>query len=464
MQLNDLLEALAESPDNRVLRLRVAELQAQEGDAEAAEATLRAGLRERPMHEPFRLAMGRVFLATGRPAEALVLAESLTGRPDPGAPALDLLARAAAAAGDRPRAAAAYLRALDLDDELFDEGFAGSVGVQRRARPDEEDAGDEPFPFGDPEDSNGPGDPRIRLGGRGEDPAEGLRVEKPDAGFESVGGMAEVKAEVSMKIIEPLRHPELFAAYGKAVGGGLLLYGPPGCGKTHLARATAGEVDAAFLSVGVHDVLNMYLGESERNLHGIFEAARAHRPCVLFFDEVDALAASRSDLKASAGRHVINQFLAELDGVRKDAQGNDGLLILAATNTPWHLDDAFRRPGRFDRMVFVPPPDAPAAASILEIHLRGKPLGRKLDLAAVAKKCRGFSGADLKAVVDRAVDAKLRAAMKTGKPEPIATADLLKAAKGLRSTTRDWFATAKNHAVYANQSGHYDAVLEYLKG
>ncbi len=412
------------------------------------------------MHAAFKLAMGRVFLATERNAEALVIAESLTGRPDADAASLELLARASAAAGDKPRAAAAYLRAMDLDDGLFEEGFATSIGVGRRAKPEEPDEEDDdfdgPFPFDD--------DPRVRVGATPGDAAAELKMEKPDQGFESVGGMDDVKEEISMKIIEPLRHPELFKAYGKAVGGGLLLYGPPGCGKTHLARATAGEIDATFLAVGIHDVLNMYLGESERNLHGIFEAARASRPCVLFFDEVDALAASRSDLRSSAGRHVINQFLAELDGVKKNDQGNDGLLILAATNTPWHLDDAFRRPGRFDRMVFVPPPDAAAAAEVLRIHLEGKPLGKKLDLAGVAKKCKGFSGADLKAVVDRTVEAKLREAMKTGKPQPIVTADLLKAAKATQPTTKDWFATAKNHAVYANQSGHYDAVLAWMKG
>src|SRR5262249_52758454 len=152
--------------------------------------------------------------------------------------------------------------------------------------------------------------------------------------------------------------------------------------------------------VGIHDVLEMWIGQSERNLHAIFATAREHRPCVLFFDEVDALGASRGDMKHSAGRQTINQFLAELDGMQAD---NDGVLVLAATNAPWHMDSAFRRPGRFDRVIFVPPPDVEARAEILRLLLAGKPQ-QDVDTAAVAKKTDRFSGADLRAVVDRAVE------------------------------------------------------------
>jgi SpoVK/Ycf46/Vps4 family AAA+-type ATPase len=180
---------------------------------------------------------------------------------------------------------------------------------------------------------------------------------------------------------------------------------------------------------------------------------------VLFFDEVDALGASRSDLRQSSGRQLINQFLAELDGVNSD---NEGVLILAATNAPWHLDAAFRRPGRFDRILFVPPPDPPARAAILGILLRGKP-ARDIDVDQVAKKTDGFSGADLKAVVDAAVEQKLREALKAGGPQPLTTRDLLGAAAGVRPTTKEWFGTARNYALYANQGGLYDDIRKYLK-
>ena len=180
---------------------------------------------------------------------------------------------------------------------------------------------------------------------------------------------------------------------------------------------------------------------------------------VLFFDEVDALAADRNDLKRSAGRTLINQFLAEMDGVKTS---NEGVLILAATNAPWHLDSAFRRPGRFDRILFVPPPDGGARATILRILARGKP-AQDIDYDQLAKKTADFSGADLKALLDVAVEAKLRQAMRAGVPQPLTTRDLAAAAATLRPTTREWFATARNHALYSNQGGIYDDILAYLK-
>ena len=125
--------------------------------------------------------------------------------------------------------------------------------------------------------------------------------------------MEELKEQIRLKILHPLTHQELYRAYGKRPGGGILLYGPPGCGKTHLARATAGELGAGFISVGIDEVLQMYLGNSERNLHAVFEQARRTAPSVLFFDEVDALAGRRTGQHLGGIRTVINQFLAELD-------------------------------------------------------------------------------------------------------------------------------------------------------
>ncbi len=192
-------------------------------------------------------------------------------------------------------------------------------------------------------------------------------MEKPGLKFDDVGGMKRVKDEISLKIIQPLKNPDLYKAYGKKIGGGILLYGPPGCGKTFIAKATAGEIDARFINIGLHDILDMWVGNSEKNLHEIFELARKNAPCVLFFDEVDAIGASRSDLRQSAMRHVINQFLAELDGVQTN---NEGVLILAATNAPWSVDAAFRRPGRVVRIIFLVTPGAAARGAILGARLK----------------------------------------------------------------------------------------------
>lgn len=295
------------------------------------------------------------------------------------------------------------------------------------------------------------------FGGRANKPH--FFMEKPDMKFEDVGGMQKVKNEIAMKIIQPLKNPEMYKAFGKKAGGGILLYGPPGCGKTYLAKATAGEIEARFINIGLHDILDMWMGNSEKNLHAVFEQARENAPCVLFFDEVDALGASRSDLKQSSMRHVINQFLAEMDGVENS---NEGVLILAATNAPWSVDSAFRRPGRFDRVIFVAPPDAAGREEILRQHLKGRPVDN-VDIKAVAKVTEEYSGADLKALIEIAVEAKLEESLAKGKIENITTKDLLKAVKEHKATTTEWFSTARNYALYANESGLYDDILKYLK-
>ena len=284
-------------------------------------------------------------------------------------------------------------------------------------------------------------------------------MEKPSIKFEDVGGMKRVKEEISIKIIQPLQNPDLYKAFGKKIGGGILLYGPPGCGKTFIAKATAGEINAKFINIGLHDILDMWMGNSEKNLHGIFEMARQNTPCVLFFDEVDAMGASRSDMKQSGMRHVINQFLAEMDGVESN---NDGVLILAATNAPWSVDGAFRRPGRFDRIIFVEPPDEEAREEILKAILKDKP-ATDIETKKIAAAAKDYSGADLKAVVDIAVEEKLRESMSKGSLQPIKTKDLLNAVKQHRPTTLEWFSSARNYALYANEAGLYDDILKYLK-
>ena len=295
-------------------------------------------------------------------------------------------------------------------------------------------------------------------------PASLISGERSPITFADVGGLDELKEKIRLRVLYPLQRPELYAAFGKKVGGGLLLYGPPGCGKSWLARATAGEAKLHFVVVGIEDVLDMWLGQSEKKLHELFAAARAKAPAVLFFDEVDALGGRRSGLRHESYRTLVTQFLSELDGAGSGV--NAGVLVMGATNAPWDVDPAFRRPGRFGDVLFVPPPDLRARVEILKLKLTGKPQGegeRAIDVAEIARRTELYSGADLDHVVDSACEAALAASMQSGIVRPLLTADLLGAAARVKPTTREWFASARNFAKYSNQSGQYDDVLDYLK-
>lgn len=460
-----LREAVRLSPKNLPLRLAFADALLGASRTAEAETEYRAGLQLAAEHAGLKLGLARCFLAQGKNSHALVLCEDLTQRPDCPPRAFVLHARLLVGLGEIGPAVENYKRGVELDPTVADPDFANRLGIRDEPPEPDLDSDDEdadegpsdPFPVDD--DLDEVVDGKLRAAWQAPEEDSSLELERPKIQFSDVGGMDALKEEIRLKIIYPLTHADMYRAYGKSIGGGILLYGPPGCGKTHLARATAGEIKAGFISIGIHDVLDMWIGQSERRLHDLFERARRNRPCVLFFDEVDALGASRSDMKQSAGRHLINQFLSELDGVKSS---NDGLLILGATNAPWHLDSAFRRPGRFDRILFVPPPDASARAAILRLQMHGKP-AEDVDYDHVAKKTDGFSGADLKAVVDLAIDQKLREAMKSGVPTPLRTKDLVAAAGAHKSTTRDWFATARNYALYANEGGAYDDILKHLK-
>lgn len=282
---------------------------------------------------------------------------------------------------------------------------------------------------------------------------------EPRISLADVGGMEDVKKRLDTAFLAPLRNPEVAKMYGKSLNGGLMLYGPPGCGKTFIARALAGELGAKFMSVGLSDVLDMWLGESERKLHEIFETARRAAPTVLFFDEIDALGQKRSQQRHSAGRNIVNQLLAELDSVDSD---NKNLFVMSATNHPWDVDAALRRPGRFDRTVLVLPPDAPARASILEFHLRNKPLGQ-IDVSPIADATSHYSGADLAHLCESAVEIAMQASLASGDARPIENADLQQALADVKPSTRPWFESARNYAMFANEGGTYDDLLTYIK-
>lgn len=282
--------------------------------------------------------------------------------------------------------------------------------------------------------------------------------ERPKTTFEDIGGMVEIIERIRMNIIYPFKNPEVFKKFNKKPGGGILMYGPPGCGKTHIARATAGECGATFIPIAITDILSKWLGESEQHLHQIFEQARRRAPSVIFIDEIDAIGVSRAEASSTMAP-LVNVLLTEMDGI---SAKNDSLMVLAATNAPWRVDSALRRPGRFDRVLFVPPPDEPARAAILKICLRNLP-AETLDLEKLARLTDRYSGADLRSVVERASEKAIFEEMRTGKSGKLSQRMLADTIKEMRPSTNEWLETARSYATYSNRAGLYDDLVAFFE-
>ncbi len=404
-----------------------------------------AAVEGSPDNIPLRLHLATLLMDADRPAKALEHCMTVLGREPDNREALRKAADAAFKTGDTVRAIS-YGRLLDaLGSSLLDAPDAPSDAPERRSdAPPRLPTRETAVPLPSLEDESGPGE---------------WEVERPLVTLADVAGMEAVKRRLNLAFLAPMKNPDLRKLYGKSLRGGLLLYGPPGCGKTFIARATAGELGAKFLAVGLSDVLDMWIGNSEKNLHQIFETARRSRPCVLFFDEIDALGHKRSQMRNNAGRNVVNQLLAEMDSVDAD---NEGVFILAATNHPWDIDTGLRRPGRLDRTLLVLPPDTAARESVLRLHSKDRPL-EGVDFAALAAKTEDYSGADLAHVCEAAAELALEDSLATGKVRPIGMNDFKRGLKDVRPSVRPWFETARNYALYANEGGVYDELLDYLR-
>src|SRR4051812_8717768 len=356
-RLQSLREALSHAPDNTALLLLYGHACLDELLLDEAQEIFTQILTNEPEHPEAQLCLARALVLQGDTSGAAVRVERILQRDPVNASAHLLLSRIHLTENQKAKALEHFQKAHEIDPTATDRALEVDLGRTKSSAPRERTANS---PLDLLEDDDGPDIPQEFFDDPFDEPinsewrpetffAPGDN-ERFRVNFAEVGGMEALKEEIRLKIIYPLQHAELYKAYGKKTGGGILLYGPPGCGKTFIAKATAGEMNARVFSVGLSDILDIWMGKSEKKLHQIFEMARQNTPCVLFFDEIDALGASRSDMKQSSGRNIINQFLQELDGID---QNNEGILVLGATNTPWHLDTAFRRPGRFDRIIFV---------------------------------------------------------------------------------------------------------------
>ena len=225
--------------------------------------------------------------------------------------------------------------------------------------------------------------------------------DKPTEKLADVAGLDAVKLELRDKVIEPFLHPEAYEKFKVKIGGGILMYGPPGNGKTFIAKAIAGELDAAFFNVNASQIKDKYVGETEKNIQKLFDEARQHPKAVLFLDEVDHLLAKRGNRKIG----TVAQFLTQMDGLVKNT---NCLLVLGATNKPWVLDEAVIRPGRMGTHIYVGPPDGPARKAMVSYNLKEVPLAADIDFDDVVQKTEGYSGADIAEVCDRAKRAALK--------------------------------------------------------
>jgi SpoVK/Ycf46/Vps4 family AAA+-type ATPase len=402
VDLSALEQALLRDPFDTARRLEYATVLLEAGDAGKAEHQYSLVLRSEPSRGAALVGLARSALALGRSTDALEI----------------------------------YQRARSTEDFQADEELERIAATAQ------------------------PSTPQFRVVPGGKATVTEIRREDPvSTGFADVAGMETLKKLLRMQIIEPFRNPGLFQRFRKKAGGGVLLYGPPGCGKTLIARAIAGECRAHFQSVGISDVLNMWIGESERNLAAIFEQARARRPCVLFFDEFDALAYSRSKAASGAARTVVNEFLSQMDGFNAD---NEGVLVLAATNMPWDVDPAMKRPGRFARQVFVPPPDEAARAEMLRAKLEDVPTG-DVDVTLVASRTENFSGADIDGLIDAAKNHVLSDILDSKASRKLETDDLLDALDEISPSTVDWLKTARNLVKFAGADSSYREVEKYLR-
>ena len=394
---------------------------------------LQAAVAAAPGNLALRVHAAALLLEAGRPAEALAQCGVVLESAPDHQQALEVAARAADATGDHEQA----------------------LEYRRRRRPVAEGAKPPPV-------ASGPRFvvPPIRLP-VARDPADGYlgEVEHPRLTLADLGGMEAVKRRLRTTFLGPLRDPRFARLFGRSLRGGLLLYGPPGCGKTAIARAMAGELASSFLSVDLAHVLDMWVGYSERTLHETFETARRSAPCLLYLDELDVLGDRRRVRRYTVGHAVVDQLVAELYSVSEE---HEGVFVIAASENPWDIDFSLRHPGRFDHTLLILPPDAEAREAIIRGCLQGRPVAA-LDAASLADRTEGFSARDLVTLCETVAETVLEASLVSGSERPITDDDFNVALVRIRPSTPAWFELARAFALNPGEPLPYDELVAHLR-
>lgn len=262
--------------------------------------------------------------------------------------------------------------------------------------------------------------------------------------FNDVVGLKKQKEVIYDNIILALNKPELLRAYGKKLGLGVIFYGPPGTGKTWIVKAIAGETKANFIPMQINQIVDMWAGNTEKNMHSVFEQARKNVPCIIFADEIDALGTKREGEQQNTMRMAVNQFLQELDGLEEKPEG---IFVIGATNQPWDMDPALKRPGRFGDSVYFPAPDYKTRVAAFKYNTRNKPLSKHVAYGRLARATMGFSQADIMDVCDKGA---LKVAVeedRTGKKRTIKTGDFMAILKNKASSLDEWYGMMKKEVI-----------------